>query len=99
MIGDSFWTPKQPVRIALLGAVLAMVVLHQSGLIGLMNSQALILGWIPAQIAYDVAYLIVGTIILAVMYIVSPEPPAEHEATASEEHTPANSTASGQGEN
>jgi hypothetical protein len=98
MVTNSFWTPKEPVRIALLGAVLAMVVLHQSELIGLMNSQALILGWIPAQIAYDVAYLIVGTVILAVMYVVSPEPPAEHEATASEDHTSSNSTANGQGE-
>ncbi|MGQ4556047.1 hypothetical protein [Halobellus sp. GM3] len=81
MIGDSFWTPKRPVRLALLGAVLAMVALHQSELFGLMNSQALIFGWIPVQIAYDVAYLLVGTGILAVMYLVAPEPPAEHEAT------------------
>jgi len=82
MIGNSFWTPKRPVRIALLGAVLAMVVLHQSELFGLMSSQTLILGWIPVQIAYDVAYLLVGTAILAVMYLVAPEPPSEHEPTA-----------------
>lgn len=84
MIGDSFWAPKRPVRIALLGAVLAMVVLHQSELLGLMDSQTLVLGWIPMQIAYDVAFLLVGTVILAVMYLVAPEPPSEHEATAGE---------------
>ncbi|WP_336023576.1 hypothetical protein [Halobellus salinisoli] len=97
MIGDSFWTPKRPVRIALLGAVLAMVVLHQSELLGLMNSQALVFGWIPVQIAYDVAFLLVGTAILAVMYVLAPEPPAEHEATIDGDATSTDSSTVGNG--
>lgn len=80
MMGDSFWTPKSPVRAALLVSVLAMVVLHQSGLLGIMNSQVLVFGWLPIQIAYDIAFLLVGVVILSVMYAVAPEPPADYDA-------------------
>lgn len=80
MIGDSFWTPKTPVRAALLASVLAMIVLHQSELLGLMDSQTLVFGWLPMQVAYDIAFLLVGVVILSVMYVVAPEPPAEHDA-------------------
>lgn len=80
MIGDSFWTPKTPLRAALLASVLAMVVLHQSELLGLMSSQALIFGWLPIQVAYDIAYLLVGVGILSVMYVVAPDPPAAYDA-------------------
>lgn len=85
MIGDSFWTPKTPLRAALLASVLAMVVLHQSELLGLMNSQALVFGWLPVQIAYDIAYLLVGVGILSVMYVVAPDPPADYDAKIDQE--------------
>lgn len=81
MIGDSFWTPKTPVRAALPAAVLGMVVLHQSELLGVMDSQALVFGWLPIQIAYDIAYLLVGVGILSAMYVMAPDPPAEYDAT------------------
>lgn len=80
MIGDSFWTPKTPVRAALPAAVLAMVVLHQSELLGLMDSQALVFGWLPIQIAYDIAYLLVGVGVLSAMYVMAPDPPTEYDA-------------------
>jgi uncharacterized membrane protein YuzA (DUF378 family) len=84
MIGDSFWTPTKPKRAVLLAAVVLMVVFHQSGLFGLIDSTTLVFGWLPAQLAYDIAYLLVGFGILYAMYIVAPEPPAEHEPTVSE---------------
>lgn len=80
MIGDSFWTPKTPVRAVLPAAVLVMVVLHQSELLGVMDSQALIFGWLPIQIAYDIAYLLIGVGILSAMYVMAPDPPAEYDA-------------------
>lgn len=79
MIGDSFWSPTRPKRVVLLVAVLGMVVLHQSELFGLMDSELLLLGWLPAQIAYDVLYLLVGVVILYAMYLMAPQPPAEYD--------------------
>ena len=81
MIGDSFWTLNRPVRFTLFIAVLAMVVAHLSELFGLMDATTLVFGWVSAQIAYDVAYVLVGVIILAVMYLVAPEPPFAYEPT------------------
>lgn len=98
MIGDSFWTPKSPVRAALLASVLAMVVLHQSELLGLMDSQALIFGWLPIQIAYDIAYLIAGIVILSVMYVVAPEPPADYDAKVERGTESTEATAPARGE-
>lgn len=75
-----------------------MVVFHQSELFGLMSSQTLILGWFPAQIAYDAAYLLVGVLILSVMYVVAPDPPAEYEPSVKLDEDTAVSTAEAQGE-
>lgn len=93
MRSDSFWTPTKPKRAVLLAAVVLMVVFHQSELVGLMDSTMLVFGWLPAQLAYDIAYALVGFGILYVMYVVAPEPPAEHEPTVSETDTSAKSTA------
>lgn len=93
MIGDSFWAPKSPVRAALLASVLAMVVLHQSELLGLMDSQALLFGWLPAQVAYDIGYLLVGVVILSVMYVVAPDPPADYDAKVGRDEEPAEPSA------
>lgn len=79
MIGDSFWSPTRPKRVVLLASVLVMVVLHQSELLGLMDSEMLVLGWLPAQIAYDIVYLLVGVGILYAMYLTAPQPPAEYD--------------------
>lgn len=98
MIGESFWAPKKPMRIVLLASVLAMVVLHQSELLGLMDSTILVFGWIPAQMAYDIAYLLVGVVILAVMYVVAPEPPAEYEPTVNADEKSATGTSATRGE-
>ncbi len=87
-MGDSFWTPKTPVRAALLGSVLAMIVLHQSELLGLMNAQTLLFGWLPLQIAYDIAFLLIGVVILSVMYVVAPEPPADYDTKLEQDDEP-----------
>ena len=61
-----------------------MIVLHQSELFGLMDSELLFLGWLPAQIAYDVLYLLVGVGILCTMYLMAPQPPAEYDQNSRE---------------
>ncbi len=97
-MGDSFWTPKSPVRAALLVSVLTMVVLHQSELFGLMDAQTLLFGWLPIQIAYDIAFLLVGVVILSVMYVVAPEPPADYDAKLEREDEPTDPVAPAEGD-
>jgi hypothetical protein len=81
MIDGSFWRPTSAKRGILLAMVLAMIVLHQSGLFGITESTALLFGWLPAQLAYDIAFNLVGVGILYAMYRAAPEPPAEYEPT------------------
>lgn len=77
MFRDSFWWPDRPLRAAVLVVILAMVVLHQSELVGLLDSTTLVGGWLPAQLAYDVAFNLAGVVVLYAMYRLAPEPPAD----------------------
>lgn len=80
MLKGSFWYPDSLRQVALLGAIGAMIVLHQSEVVGLYDSTTLLFGWIPAQIAYDMAFNLVGFLILAVMYVIAPKPPKRYES-------------------
>lgn len=82
MFKGSFWYPNTPRKAAFLGVILAMVVLHGSSVVGLNDSTTLVFGWLPAQIAYDAAFNLVGAGVLYGMYRAAPSPPAEHEPTA-----------------
>ncbi|WP_049990220.1 hypothetical protein [Natrinema salifodinae] len=75
-----------------------MVVLHQSELFGLMDAQTLLFGWLPIQIAYDIAFLLVGVVILSVMYVVAPEPPADYDAKLEREDEPTDPVAPAEGD-
>lgn len=76
-----FWIPTNWKRAVLLLVLLVMVVLRQSELVGLMDSTALLFGWLPAQIAYDIALGLVATVLAYGIYLEAPEPPAEYEPT------------------
>lgn len=79
MLRGSIWYPNTPRSVAFLTVVVLMLAVHQSQFVGLMDSTALIFGWLPAQLAYDVAFNLVGVGILYVMYRAAPEPPETHE--------------------
>lgn len=57
------WFPRSADRAAVLAVVILMVILHQSELLGLMDA-GLLFGWLPVQLAYDFAFLFVGSIIV-----------------------------------
>lgn len=72
---QGFWLPTNGKRAGLLLLVVAMVVLRQSELVGLMNSTTLVFGWIPMQLAYDIAFGLVSALIVYAIYRAAPEPP------------------------
>lgn len=78
MFKSSFWYPDDWKQGILLLAVLLMIPLHQSELFGLMESTAIVLGWIPAQIAFDIAFNIIAIVILILMYYLAPKPSEKH---------------------
>lgn len=80
MLKGSFWYPNSWKHAALFAAVCAMVVLHQSELVGLYDSTTILFGWLPAQIAYDMAFNVVGFGILIVMYYLAPTAPERYES-------------------
>jgi hypothetical protein len=82
MLKDSFWYPNTPRKAVFIGLILVMIVLHGSAVVGLVDSTTLVFGWLPAQIAYDAAFNLIGAVILYGMYRAAPSPPAEHEPTA-----------------
>lgn len=73
MFKGSFWYPNSVSQALLLLAVLLMIPFHQSEIFGLMSTSTVIFGWLPLQLAYDVAYMLVGVGILFIMYQVAPE--------------------------
>lgn len=81
MLRGSIWYPNTARSIAFLTVVILMIVLHQSQFVGLMDTTTLVFGWLPAQIAYDVAFNLVGVGVLYVLYRAAPEPPETHEPT------------------
>lgn len=54
-------------------AVIVMTILHQSELLGIAGSTTLVFGWLPAQLAYDAAFNLLGFVILAIFYQIAPE--------------------------
>jgi len=81
MLRGSIWWPDTPRSIAFVAVVALMIILHQSQFVGLMDSTTLVFGWLPAQIAYDVAFNLVGVGVLYALYRAAPEPPTTHEPT------------------
>lgn len=69
MFKNSFFYPDSLEKAILLVLILLMIPLRQSEIFGLMDSTALVFGWVPAQIAYDFLYVTAGT--LLVVYIVA----------------------------
>lgn len=85
MFKGSFWYPGTWKGKLVLVAVLVMIPLQQSELLGLMSSQYLVGGWLPLQLAYDFSYQLVGVVILYAMYRMAPSPPPEFEPTVTEQ--------------
>ncbi|MFD1647831.1 hypothetical protein [Haloarchaeobius litoreus] len=75
MFRESFWWPDEPRRALVLLVILAMVVLHQSEVVGIVDSDTLVFGWLPIQIAYDAMFNLFGVVVLYAMYRLAPEPP------------------------
>lgn len=74
-----FWVPTNWKRAVLLLVLLALVLLRQSEIVGLMGSTTLVFGWLPAQIAYDIGIGLVATLLAYGLYREAPEPPAKYE--------------------
>lgn len=85
MIKGSLWYPNTGKQAALLVAVCAMVVLHHSELVGLYDSTTILFGWIPMQIAYDMAFNVIGFAILVVMYYLAPTAPDRYKSEGESE--------------
>lgn len=79
-----FWVPTDWKRGAMVLAIVALIVLRQSELVGLMDSTSLVFGWLPAQLAYSILIGVAATIIAIVMYFEAPDPPAEFDPTVDE---------------
>ncbi|WP_435362864.1 hypothetical protein [Haloarchaeobius sp. DYHT-AS-18] len=83
MLKDSFWWPSSSSRGVVLAAVVLMIPLHQSELLGLLDSQVLLFDWLPMQLGYDILFNLIGAVILYAMYRLAPEPPASALAESS----------------
>lgn len=81
MLRGSIWWPNTLRSIVFLIVIALMIVLHQSEFVGLMDSTGLVFGWLPMQLAYDIAFNLVGVGILYALYRAAPKPPAEYEPT------------------
>lgn len=72
---DGFWYPNNFRQVVGLLAVIVLVLLHESSLVGLMNA-GVVLGWLPTQLAYDIVYVAASTGLLYWMYTtLAPEQP------------------------
>lgn len=83
MFSTSFWAPNTPRKIAILGVIGLMVVLHFTELTPVYDSTYLVFGWLPLQLAYDIAYHLVGVGIIYVLYRMSPGEDELREASES----------------
>lgn len=88
---DSVWFPQSRDRATVLATVTVMVVLHHSGLLGLMNA-GLLFGWVPIQLAYDVVYLLLGIGILYWIATMVPDGPEEQPSTIPDESSSTEAT-------
>lgn len=72
---DGFWYPNNLHQTIGLLAVIALILLHESSLVGLMDA-GVVLGWLPTQLAYDIVYVAASTGLLYWMYTtLAPEQP------------------------
>lgn len=74
---DSLWFPQSRDQASVLLVVSIMVVAHHSSLLGLMDA-GLLFGWLPIQLTYDIAYLLVGVGILVWIARKIPDPTEEY---------------------
>jgi uncharacterized membrane protein len=72
MFKDSVWYPNTPRNAAIVVMLVGMVILHHSSVLGLMDA-GLLFGWLPIQLAFDLAYTILAVILLYWVYTVSPK--------------------------
>ncbi len=79
-LGDSVWFPRSADRATVLAVVILMVILHQSELLGLMDA-GLLFGWLPVQLAYDISFLLVGSVIVYWITTVVSATPDEYGST------------------
>lgn len=93
---DSVWFPQSRDRAIVLATVIAMVVLHHSALLGLMDA-GLLFGWVPVQLAYDVVYLLLGVGILYWIAAMVPDGPEEHASTMADESSSVEATDTAEG--
>lgn len=80
MFKGSFWYPDSGKSIIVLALIGIMIVFHHSELVGLYDSTTLLFGWLPAQIAYDMAFNLAGFGILVLMYYLAPTPPERYDS-------------------
>ncbi|MFC6768291.1 hypothetical protein [Natrinema soli] len=86
-LGDSVWFPQSADRATVLVVVILMVILHQSELLGLMDA-GLLFGWLPVQLAYDISFLLVGSVIVYWITTVVSATPDEYSPTDQTEESP-----------
>jgi hypothetical protein len=77
MLGDSFWIPRNGQRAVLLLGIVAVIVLHESSIVGLMYDTTLVGGWLPVLIVYTLGYQILGIGITYAVYRMIPDPPED----------------------
>ncbi|WP_440991842.1 hypothetical protein [Haloarchaeobius baliensis] len=98
MLKESFWWPDEPRRGLVLLVILAMVILHQSEVVGIVDSTTLVFGWLPIQLAYDILFNLFGVVVLYAMYRLAPEPPTDvFEPASGPESTETPSEVTGDG--
>ena len=75
MLEDSLWYPNDRYSVAFVLVVVLTIVGHMTELIGLTESTAIVLGWIPLPFAYHIGYTLAGGLVLYGFYRVAPDPP------------------------
>ena len=72
MFKESVWYPSSPRNAAVLVMLVGMVLLHHTSLFGLTDA-GLLFGWLPIQLAYDLAYTVLAVLLLYWVYMVAPK--------------------------
>ena len=81
MFKDSLWYPEDWKRLLLVLSVPVMIALHMSELVGLMNSQQLLFGWLPMQFAYDIGRGILAIVLIYAFATQAPDSSGNIETT------------------
>jgi len=81
MFRDSVWYPSSPRNAAIVAMLVVMILLHHTSLLGLTDA-GLLFGWLPVQLAYDLAYTLLSVLLLYWVYTVAPTGEENEEVSA-----------------